>query len=88
MALGAKAAYIGRPYLYGLGAAGCKGVSRVLEILHSEFDTTMALVGERDVSCVGKHILERVPREWFPSSSSDDGGVVVVEEGDMSDIMV
>ena len=69
VALGANAAYIGRPYLYGLGAYGRKGVSRVLEILRSEFDTTMALVGERDVACVGSHILEHVPQDWLPSSS-------------------
>ncbi len=43
----------------------------MLEILHSEFDTTMALVGERDVASVGPHILERIPQDWLPSSSSN-----------------
>ena len=45
-----------------------KGVHRVLEILRSEFDTTMALVGERDVEHVGPHILESIPQDWLPSS--------------------
>lgn len=45
LALGAKAVGIGRPYLYGLGAAGQPGVERALEILKSEFERTLALMG-------------------------------------------
>ncbi len=55
LALGARAAFIGRPMLYGLGAGGEAGVARVLEIMRSEMDTTMALMGERDVHDVGRH---------------------------------
>jgi L-lactate dehydrogenase (cytochrome) len=44
-ALGASAAMIGRPYLYGLMAAGEPGVDRVLEILRSEYTRTMQLLG-------------------------------------------
>jgi L-lactate dehydrogenase (cytochrome) len=49
LALGAKGALIGRAYAYGLGAMGEKGVTRALEILHSELDVSMALCGLRDV---------------------------------------
>ncbi len=49
VALGAQGTYIGRAFLYGLGAMGEKGVSTVLEIIHKEFDTTMALCGRTAV---------------------------------------
>lgn len=45
IALGADACSIGRPYLYGLAAAGSPGVGRVLEILADELRRTMTLVG-------------------------------------------
>jgi L-lactate dehydrogenase (cytochrome) len=57
LALGAKSTYIGRAYIYGLGAAGEAGVSRAIEILKKELDTTLALCGERDVTKVGRHNL-------------------------------
>ena len=49
LCLGAKGTFIGRPFLYGLGAAGRQGVTQALEIIRRELDTTMALCGERDV---------------------------------------
>jgi len=55
LAYGAKSTFIGRPMLYGLGAGGEAGVTRVLEIIRRELDTTMALVGERDILNVGLH---------------------------------
>lgn len=55
LAYGAKATFIGRPMLYGLGAGGEAGVTRVLEIIRKELDTTMALCGERDILNVGLH---------------------------------
>ena len=57
IALGAKGTLIGRAFLYGLGAEGEKGVTRVLEILQKELDLTMALCGATDLSQVNKHIL-------------------------------
>lgn len=57
MCLGAKSTYIGRPFLYGLGAAGEAGVSDVLRILRNELDVSMALCGERDIQKVGRHNL-------------------------------
>ncbi|RUT34428.1 alpha-hydroxy-acid oxidizing protein [Arsenicitalea aurantiaca] len=55
VALGAKGAFIGRAFLYGLGAGGEAGVTRALEIIQREMDITMALMGERDIHNVGPH---------------------------------
>ena len=54
-ALGARGTYIGRAFLYGLGAGGERGVSRALEIIARELDLTMALCGERDINDVDRH---------------------------------
>jgi L-lactate dehydrogenase (cytochrome) len=58
IALGARAAFIGRAFLWGLGAGGEAGVTRVLDILRRELDITMALCGERDIRKVGVHNLD------------------------------
>ncbi|MCL4189170.1 MAG: L-lactate dehydrogenase [Rhodobacteraceae bacterium] len=57
LALGAKGTFIGRAYIYGLGAMGRQGVTRALEIIARELDITMALCGERDVAALGRHNL-------------------------------
>jgi L-lactate dehydrogenase (cytochrome) len=57
LALGARGVYIGRPFLYGLGAMGEQGVTRCLEIIRNELDLTMAFCGLRDVAQVSKNIL-------------------------------
>ncbi len=57
LALGAKGTYIGRAFTYGLGAMGEKGVTKALEIIHKELDTTMALCGETDIHNLGPHNL-------------------------------
>jgi L-lactate dehydrogenase (cytochrome) len=57
LALGAKGTMIGRAFVYGLGAMGEAGVTRALEVIHKELDTTMALCGERDVADLGRHNL-------------------------------
>ena len=59
VALGAKGTLIGRAYLYGLGAGGRDGVSKVLEILHKELDLTMALCGRSKLAEVDDSILIR-----------------------------
>ncbi|MCP3687219.1 MAG: alpha-hydroxy-acid oxidizing protein [Gammaproteobacteria bacterium] len=55
--LGAKGTYIGRAFIYGLGAKGEQGVRQALDIIHNELDTTMALCGERLLSNLGPHNL-------------------------------
>lgn len=57
LALGAQGVYIGRPFLYGLGAMGEAGGARCLEIIRNELDLTMAFCGLRDVRQVDRNIL-------------------------------
>ena len=57
VALGARGTMIGRAFLYGLGAFGGAGVTRALEIIHKEMDTTMALCGRKNIADVDKSIL-------------------------------
>lgn len=57
VALGAKGGMIGRAYLYGLGANGEAGVTKALEMIRNEFETSMAFCGETEVDNVGRHIL-------------------------------
>lgn len=57
MAMGAKGTYIGRAFIYGLGAMGQAGVTKALEVIHKELDTSMALCGETSVNALGTHNL-------------------------------
>jgi len=50
IALGAKACLIGRPYLYGLGAAGEEGVTQAYSILKDEMTRVMQLLGCRSIA--------------------------------------
>ena len=56
-ALGARGCYIGRAFLYGLGAMGRPGVSKVLEIIHKELDLSMAFCGRTRITDVDGSIL-------------------------------
>ena len=57
IALGAKATYIGRAFVYGLGAMGEAGVTKALEIIHKELDLTMAFCGHTQIGSVDQRIL-------------------------------
>jgi L-lactate dehydrogenase (cytochrome) len=57
LALGAKGTYVGRAFVYGLGAMGEAGVTTALEVIHKELDMTMALCGETKVQNLGRHNL-------------------------------
>jgi L-lactate dehydrogenase (cytochrome) len=57
LALGAKGVFIGRAFVYGLGAMGESGVTKSLELIENELDITMAFCGLRDVKLVDKAIL-------------------------------
>jgi isopentenyl diphosphate isomerase/L-lactate dehydrogenase-like FMN-dependent dehydrogenase len=48
-ALGARAVMVGRPYLYGLGAGGERGVGHVLDQLLLGAERTMSLLGVTSV---------------------------------------
>ncbi|AUW60071.1 alpha-hydroxy-acid oxidizing enzyme [Sphingobium sp. SCG-1] len=57
LALGADACAIGRPYIFGLAAGGPAGVHRALQILRTEFERGMALLGVRCVADIrSRHV--------------------------------
>jgi L-lactate dehydrogenase (cytochrome) len=58
-ALGARGTYIGRAFLYGLGAMGEAGVTKALEIIHRELDLTMAFCGRTRIEQVDQGVLLR-----------------------------
>ena len=55
IALGAKAVFIGRAYLYGAMANGEAGVEQVIEIMRREFENGMALIGAANIAEVRKN---------------------------------
>ncbi len=61
LALGAKAAMIGRSYIYGLGAMGEAGVTKALEVIQKEMDITMALCGRKTIDLVTRDMIQ-VPK--------------------------
>jgi L-lactate dehydrogenase (cytochrome) len=56
-ALGAQGTYIGRSFLYGLGAMGREGVTKTLEMIQKELDISMAFCGRTDINAVDQSIL-------------------------------
>jgi isopentenyl diphosphate isomerase/L-lactate dehydrogenase-like FMN-dependent dehydrogenase len=57
LALGARACLIGRPYLYGLGAAGEVGAGLAIEFLEAELRRALALLGRPTVSSLDRSCL-------------------------------
>ena len=57
LSLGAKGTYVGRAFVYGLGAMGEAGVTKALEVIHKELDVSMALCGRTDVKTLDRDIL-------------------------------
>jgi L-lactate dehydrogenase (cytochrome) len=57
VALGARGVYIGRAFLFGLGAMGEAGVTKCLDIIQHELDITMAFCGITDIQNVDRKIL-------------------------------
>jgi isopentenyl diphosphate isomerase/L-lactate dehydrogenase-like FMN-dependent dehydrogenase len=53
LAMGARAVLVGRPYLFGLAAAGERGVERILDIFRAEMLRTMTLMGCPSVTELG-----------------------------------
>jgi isopentenyl diphosphate isomerase/L-lactate dehydrogenase-like FMN-dependent dehydrogenase len=52
LALGARAVFLGRPWLYALAVGGEDGVVAAAALLRAELETAMALLGTRDVGAV------------------------------------
>jgi L-lactate dehydrogenase (cytochrome) len=63
LALGAKGTYIGRSFVYGLGAMGQAGVTRALEVIHKELDVSMALCGHRHIEQLSRDTL-LIPKDF------------------------
>ena len=62
LGLGARGCFVGRSYIYGLGAYGQAGVTKALEIIREELSIAMALVGITDAASVpGDIILRGLP---------------------------
>jgi isopentenyl diphosphate isomerase/L-lactate dehydrogenase-like FMN-dependent dehydrogenase len=59
VALGARAVSIGRASAMGLAVGGEEGVAAVLQLLHDELATSMALCGAGSISAVGPDLLQR-----------------------------
>jgi L-lactate dehydrogenase (cytochrome) len=66
LCLGARAVLVGRAYAYGLAAAGHPGVTRAIQILRSDVDRTMRLLGCNSVSELDASYIT-YPKEWCAS---------------------
>jgi len=62
LALGATACAVGRPYLFGLGAGGEAGVDRALEILKTDIERDMRLLGCRNVAEIDSTRIREVSK--------------------------
>ena len=62
--LGARAVLVGRAYAYGLAAAGQPGVARALEILRTDVERTLRLLGCSSVGKLNPSYVD-VPRSWL-----------------------
>ena len=61
LALGAKACSVGRPYLFGLAAGGEAGAKKALNILRTDLERDMTLVGCRNVNEIDSRVIRDVP---------------------------
>jgi L-lactate dehydrogenase (cytochrome) len=64
LALGATACSGGRPYLYGLGAGGERGVAQALKILRTEIERDMALLGCARLKDLDSSLVRKVAGAW------------------------
>ncbi|MEA2485537.1 MAG: 4-hydroxymandelate oxidase, partial [Actinomycetota bacterium] len=60
LALGARAVFIGRPYLFALAAAGQRGVECAVDLMAAEIENAMALLGAPDVAAITRANVARV----------------------------
>jgi L-lactate dehydrogenase (cytochrome) len=79
LARGADMCMIGRPYLYGLAAAGPAGVARVIDLLVEQFRRTLQLLGVTSVAELHRHADQLVVEQpldnravWDQAASGQD----------------
>ncbi len=63
LAMGAKGTFIGRAFVYGLGAMGEEGVTKALEVIHKELDVSMALCGRNTIADLDRDML-KIPEDF------------------------
>jgi L-lactate dehydrogenase (cytochrome)/(S)-mandelate dehydrogenase len=71
LALGASAALIGRPQLWGLSVAGEAGVAQVLDIYRREIDRVMGLCGVGRIADIGPGLLYRRGSPAMPTAAAE-----------------
>jgi len=64
LCLGARAVLVGRAYAYGLGAAGGAGVTRAIEILRTDVERTLKLLGVASTAALDASFVD-VPADWL-----------------------
>ena len=57
LACGADFVMIGRPFLYGMGAAGAQGVQQIFDLLINQLDTTLAQLGRLSVEDIDRSVI-------------------------------
>jgi L-lactate dehydrogenase (cytochrome) len=64
LALGAKAVFAGRPFMYAAATGGRAGIDRAIQLLHDEVDRNMAMLGINQLSELDESFLLAVrPQE-------------------------
>ncbi len=73
IALGARLVFMGRPMLYGAAVAGTQGVSRVIDILRTEIDRNLALLGCSDIGALSPDWLVHDHAFRYSAYSAEHG---------------
>jgi L-lactate dehydrogenase (cytochrome) len=68
--LGARAVLCGRAYAYGLAAAGEAGVARAIEILRTDLERTLRLLGCASIAALD-HSYVNIPQRWLSQPGRD-----------------
>ncbi|KAI1080789.1 L-lactate dehydrogenase [Whalleya microplaca] len=70
LALGAKFVFVGRLWVYALGAAGEEGVRHVMKGLLADFDILMNVAGYPDLKGINRDAIDSLPKgAYFPSTT-------------------
>jgi len=64
LALGADFVMLGRPLLYGIGAAGDEGLEAVIELLINQIDTTLAQLARPDINDIDASVIVSDDAGW------------------------
>lgn len=81
VALGAKACFIGRAYLYGLAAYGESGVRMAISILRRELEISMALSGITNIQTIDERSIYECTAPTVPNVCPINGSLPAFAEG-------